>query len=376
MTVASVYVPAQYAGNGVTTTFAVAFNFFVPSDLVVSLFNTTTNAPVVPAPVLNGAATYDYTVTGTQDPDTGEYLSGGSVVVNTALPANYTITIALAVSPTQNVALTNNAPFPAKTIEAALDRVMLVVQEALRVVASAINAPASDPPGQVLTLPPASVRASQMLGFDGTGQPIVAQPASALVSAAMQPVVDAPSTTAALETMGFAAAVLAALFQTTTAAVLAALGGAALGGNGAAAWLVANATPGTQDAVPIAQADARYAALAGLASQAFSVANAATATEAVALGQSLGGGTLQNVTASRALATVYTNSTARPIAVMVYGTGASVLFSLLINGAMALSATAVTGTSDTMALSGIVPAGATYEVTAPGGAISAWNEVR
>ena len=144
MTVASVYVPAQYAGNGVTTTFAVAFNFFVPSDLVVSLFNTTTNAPVVPAPVLNGAGAYDYTVTGTQDPDTGEYLSGGSVVANTALPANYTITIALAVSPTQNVALTNNAPFPAKTIEAALDRATMVIQQQTVPVTTVVGLP---PPG-------------------------------------------------------------------------------------------------------------------------------------------------------------------------------------------------------------------------------------
>lgn len=48
---------------------------------------------------------------------------------------------------------------------------------------------------------------------------------------------------------------------------------------------VINATPGDANPVPITQADARYAALAGLASQAFNVANATTATEAVALGQ-------------------------------------------------------------------------------------------
>lgn len=60
---------------------------------------------------------------------------------------------------------------------------------------------------------------------------------------------------------------------------------AALGGNAAVPFLVANASPGTQQAVPVSQGDTRYAALAGLASQAFNVANATTSTEAVALGQ-------------------------------------------------------------------------------------------
>ncbi len=361
MTVASVYVPAQYAGNGVTTSFAFPYNFFAPSDLVVSLFNTSTNAPVAPAPVLNGAGTYDYTVTGSQDADTGEYLSGGSVVFNTALPSNYTVTIALAVSPTQNVSLTNNAPFPAKTLEAALDRAMLVIQEALRVVASAINAPASDPPGQTLTLPPASVRANQMLGFDGTGQPIVAQPSSALISAAMQPVVDAATTTIALESLGFASAVLAALLETTTAAVLAALGGAPAAGNAAQTFAVANAAA-ANEAVALGQADARYAALAGLSTQAFNVANAATATEAVALGQSLAGATAQDLTASRAIGTVYTNSTNRMIIalVTVTATAASQVTGSLAG--FAPWAFYMPASGDTASVVLAVPPGATYEV--------------
>lgn len=104
---------------------------------------------------------------------------------------------------------------------------------------------------------------------------------------------------------------------------------------------------------------------------------AATASgSAVNLSQSLAGATLQNVTASRAFATTYTNSTQRPIILMVAGSGANVVFSLLVNGATVLASEAVTGASDLMSLTGVVPPGATYEVTGPTGTFSSWTEFR
>jgi hypothetical protein len=51
--------------------------------------------------------------------------------------------------------------------------------------------------------------------------------------------------------------------------------------------LVANATAGTQQAVPIAQADARYAAINGSASNAFQVAAATAAADAIQMAQTL-----------------------------------------------------------------------------------------
>jgi hypothetical protein len=62
----------------------------------------------------------------------------------------------------------------------------------------------------------------------------------------------------------------------------------------------------------------RYAALAGLSTQAFNVAKATTATQAVPFGQVLGlGQTWQDVLASRGPGVTYTNSTGKPIVVAI-----------------------------------------------------------
>lgn len=59
------------------------------------------------------------------------------------------------------------------------------------------------PPGESIGfLPSATARALQMLGFDAAGNPIAAQPASALVSAAWQPVVASPTLAAGLALLG------------------------------------------------------------------------------------------------------------------------------------------------------------------------------
>jgi microcystin-dependent protein len=59
------------------------------------------------------------------------------------------------------------------------------------------------PPGESISvLPSATSRASQMLGFDANGNPIAAQPSSALVSSAMQDVTASASHAAALALLG------------------------------------------------------------------------------------------------------------------------------------------------------------------------------
>jgi hypothetical protein len=79
------------------------------------------------------------------------------------------------------------------------------------------------------------------------------------------------------------------------------------------------------------------------------------------------GQTWQNVTASRALNTTYTNSTGRPIQVSMSGsTGASI--TLTINGA-ALAPVVYS-------IHFVVPVGATYAVALSGGSIAGWNELR
>ncbi len=226
MTVSSVYTPPQYAGDGTTTAFAFPFNFFQPSDLDVLLYSGTPLVPVSPAPVLNGLMTYDYTVTGAQDPNTGEYLGGGTVIFNTAPPKGYVVSLVRAVSATQGTSLTNNAPFPAKTIEGSLDRAMMLVQEALAQLALAIVAPTSDPAGLGYTLPAATARAGQFLGFDDIGDVMVGtlSGAGVPISTAMQPVVAAGTLAEALTQMGFSSAVQSVIGEASLAAFLAGIG--------------------------------------------------------------------------------------------------------------------------------------------------------
>src|SRR5579859_7150890 len=136
---------AQYQGNGVTVAFSFSYVFFAPSDLVVSLYDTSAAIMVAPAPVLNGAGTYDYQVLGTQDPASGQYLSGATVQFNTAPPGNYQVTLQRVVPLTQNTSYTDNGKFPAKTTEGGLDRLTMAAQQQAAQLARAVASPVADP---------------------------------------------------------------------------------------------------------------------------------------------------------------------------------------------------------------------------------------
>lgn len=90
------------------------------------------------------------------------------------------------------------------------------------------------------------------------------------------------------------------------------------------------------------------------------------------------GQTWQNVTASRAFATTYTNSTGKPIEVQVQGSlNAGSIYSVTIDGAIrnSFGAPALNNQCPT---SFVVPNGATYSVavTAGAGSLQLWNELR
>ena len=208
MTVNSTYTAPQYTGNGATTAFSFPYAFFATSDLVVVLFDTTANANVTPQPVLGGAATYDYAVTGTQDVNLGEY-PNGTLTFNTAPLSNHRITIQRNVPATQPIALSNTSPFPAKTIEGEMDRLTLLVQQMAAAVARALVLNPSDITSNFV-MPAAGLRANQVFLFDSSGNPTVgALPSgTAPISAPMQPVVAASSLLAAADLLlanGFAA---------------------------------------------------------------------------------------------------------------------------------------------------------------------------
>jgi hypothetical protein len=88
--------------------------------------------------------------------------------------------------------------------------------------------------------------------------------------------------------------------------------------------------------------------------------------------------TYQDVTASRASTTTYTNSTGKPIFVSVFSTTSQLaLLIATVSGSIVQNARTNVGSgSETVTVSFIVPASATYSVDATGSAISKWFELR
>lgn len=166
MTISADYGPNIDLGNGVTTVFAVNFPFGAKADLLVTLFTIATAANVSPAPVLNGAATYDYAVSGTPNPDTGIYPSG-SVTFNTAPPAGCKVVRERATPQRQNTSLTSNGPFPAKTVEGMVDRDEMQLQETGSLLSRTLHASAAAQPSS-MEIPAAWFLGGTVLAFDPT----------------------------------------------------------------------------------------------------------------------------------------------------------------------------------------------------------------
>jgi hypothetical protein len=206
MTVSTIAQVASFVTNGVSASFPYNFPFFEPSDLLVELLNTTTAA--VTALTLNGAGSNGYQVQGVQDPTIGEYTGGANVVCNAAPAAGFILQITPNIPAVQDTVFNNNTPFPAKAVEAALDRLTLIAQQQAFANSRAIAAPASEAAPEMV-LPVAATRALQFVGFDANGNVIVGLPSNAPVSTAMQPVVAAASTAAALADLGISAGVAA-----------------------------------------------------------------------------------------------------------------------------------------------------------------------
>jgi len=115
MTVTSTNQKVQFNGNGSTTVFAYNFKIFASSDLSVILRSAAGTETVQ-------QLTTNYTVSGV-----GE-ASGGNVTMGTAPASGTTLTI-LRVQPNlQGLDLVPNDPFPAGSMEDALDKLTFMVQ--------------------------------------------------------------------------------------------------------------------------------------------------------------------------------------------------------------------------------------------------------
>jgi hypothetical protein len=186
----------EYSGNGATTAFSFPYPYFASSDLVVTLFNTATNANVVPAPVLNGGGTYDYTVTGlsafSASTNNVTEFASATITFNTAPAGGLTVILQRTLTATQLLNLLDNSKFPASSVNAELDRLTMIAQQLAALEALDIGAPTADPAGLNYTLPVATARASQYACFDSLGNVATCAPSSGVVvSSPMAPVVGA-----------------------------------------------------------------------------------------------------------------------------------------------------------------------------------------
>jgi len=120
MTVSATPYKESYTGNGVTTAFPVPFYFLVDTDLAVSdVDNTVTPAVITPLAINIG-----YTVAGAGTP------TGG--VVNTTVPVavGHGLTVERSLAEDQPTHFVDGDPLPASGLEQALDRIVMLYQQA------------------------------------------------------------------------------------------------------------------------------------------------------------------------------------------------------------------------------------------------------
>jgi hypothetical protein len=134
MTISStVRLAGPFSGTGLVTTYPFTFKVFSASDLLV----VRTDSSNVDT---NLVLTTDYTVSLNADQDGNP---GGSVILNSALASGYTLNISSQVSQLQSVSITNNGGFYPKVIEAALDKLTVLIQQIYTMVTRSMQLPLS-----------------------------------------------------------------------------------------------------------------------------------------------------------------------------------------------------------------------------------------
>lgn len=150
MTVTTTNSRITYVGDGITTVFPFPYYFLLATDLVV-YFN-------------SALQTTGYSVSGAgQD-------SGGIVAFSVPPPVGTTIILLRDPDRFQNTKLPPNDPFPAKAVETGLDKLTMLVQRIYDRLTRIIQFPDTDT-NSMATLPPASARVGQLMGFDAFGNP-------------------------------------------------------------------------------------------------------------------------------------------------------------------------------------------------------------
>jgi microcystin-dependent protein len=197
-TVSSTVSSVTALGNGSATVFNFPFIGVSPNDIVVAYIDASGNRTVL------GVTTYTLSLNA---PPAGQIWGVGGTVtyplIGSPIAFGTKLTITRTVPLLQTTPLRNQGSFFPQAVEQAIDLVVLEFQGIGTQVARALQVPVDDICNPLGFLPEAPQRANQLIGFDSTGcNPIAAQPSNALVSAAMQPVVDAPTIAAAQALLG------------------------------------------------------------------------------------------------------------------------------------------------------------------------------
>lgn len=206
MTLITQSTKAVAQGNGATVTWP--FTFLIPAsdDLTVTLVDVASGNPTVLAPSV-------YTVTGFGDPLGGvvTYPLSGSPLTS----ATY-IVVERFVPEVQETDLTNQGAVYPADIEDALDYLTMITQQLQDQVDRSIVFSVADT--VTVPLPTATARADLFLGFNSSGDPVAVDglTAGTTVSAAMIPVVTAPTTAAALTALGLPGSLLDLLIPSGT----------------------------------------------------------------------------------------------------------------------------------------------------------------
>lgn len=160
-----VRVAGPYVGNGAAAIFPFAFKVFQASDLLVVRADLAMTQSTL-------ALGSDYSVTLNTDQNSSP---GGVVTLLAgALTTGFTLTLTSALPVVQGLSLPNQGGWFPKNVEDALDRLTILLQQlGLTGLVQALRVPEI---GGVPTLPNASSRANNLLGFDSNGNPTAVIP--------------------------------------------------------------------------------------------------------------------------------------------------------------------------------------------------------
>jgi hypothetical protein len=162
MTVSSSTNKVSYSGNGSLTTFAYSFKIFDQDDLTVIL-------RAADGTETTQTITTHYTVTGVG------VASGGNVVFGSAPASGVTVVIIREQPLTQGLDLVPNDPFPAESLEEALDKLVFMTQKHEEELGRAIKGSRTNVIANSEFTVSATDRANKLFSFDSSGNLSIAQ---------------------------------------------------------------------------------------------------------------------------------------------------------------------------------------------------------